>query len=390
MALELDDQLGEAYSALAGIKHTGNDFEGAEATYKRALELNPNYATAYRGYGDLLNANLGRPKEALTLYRKAVELDPLSAVAAVGLGGCLVTLGQFEEGLVWFKRAIELDPDSSGGYRGISDFFHYVSGELDKAVVWSRKSISVDPGNTIYPAWLAWTYLDLGDLDRAEYWAERSVELGPEHFWPNVAMQLLHLYRGDEAAALEYGRKAFAVYPFDWPVLFLLRDHALRAGRYTEVRALYETTHPYFLNTDDPELRLDNYWAAINLALALVKTGEQQRADLLLDRSFQFIETLPRLGPGGHWFADVQIYALQGEKQKALSALRQAIDEGWRTFWWYLLKHDPSLESLHDEPEFQAMVAEIEADMAEQLARVREMERNGELEPIPEVSATTQ
>ncbi len=48
------------------------------------------------------------------------------------------------------------------------------------------------------------------------------------------------------------------------------------------------------------------------------------------------------------------------------------------------------LESLHDEPEFQAMVAEIEADMAAQLARVREMERNGELEPIPEISATTQ
>jgi glucan phosphorylase len=86
----------------------------------------------------------------------------------------------------------------------------------------------------------------------------------------------------------------------------------------------------------------------------------------------------------------VQIYALQGDKQKALSALQQAIDEGWRNSWWYDLKQDPTLESLHDEPEFQAMVAEIEADMAAQLARVREMERNGELEPIPEVSATTQ
>ncbi len=70
-----------------------------------------------------------------------------------------------------------------------------------------------------------------------------------------------------------------------------------------------------------------------------------------------------------------------------MAALRQAIDEGWRTFWWYFLKHDPNLESLHDEPEYQAMVAEIEADMAVQLARVREMERNGELEPIPELAA---
>ena len=51
--------------------------------------------------------------------------------------------------------------------------------------------------------------------------------------------------------------------------------------------------------------------------------------------------------------------------------------------WWYFLKFDPTLESLHDEPEYQAIVAEIEADMAAQLARVREMERNGELEPIP-------
>jgi hypothetical protein len=51
------------------------------------------------------------------------------------------------------------------------------------------------------------------------------------------------------------------------------------------------------------------------------------------------------------------------------------------------LKYEPDLVSLHEEPEYQAMVAEIEADMAAQLERVREMERNGELEPIPEVSA---
>jgi hypothetical protein len=53
-------------------------------------------------------------------------------------------------------------------------------------------------------------------------------------------------------------------------------------------------------------------------------------------------------------------------------------------------RNTADLESLHDEPEYQAMVAEIEADMAAQLARVREMERNGELEPIPDVSAVAQ
>jgi hypothetical protein len=58
--------------------------------------------------------------------------------------------------------------------------------------------------------------------------------------------------------------------------------------------------------------------------------------------------------------------------------------------WRLQLLYNSNLEFIHDIPEFAANVAEIEADMAAQLARVREMERNGELEPIPEVSATIQ
>ncbi len=49
------------------------------------------------------------------------------------------------------------------------------------------------------------------------------------------------------------------------------------------------------------------------------------------------------------------------------------------------LGHDLSLESIRDEPEYQTMVEEIEADMAAQLQRVRAMEANGELEPIPDI-----
>jgi tetratricopeptide (TPR) repeat protein len=262
-----------------------------------------------------------------------------------------------------------------------------VLGYLDEAVVWYAKGISLDPGNPRKSALLGLLFLDLGDRGKAEYWIERSIELGPGSFWPNLATHVLHLYRGDEAAALDYARRVLALNPL-W-VPFLLRDHELRAGRYSEARALYEESYPELLNEGDPMVAGSNWGAAIDLALVLSRTGEQEHADLLLNRSLQHIQTLPRLSQYGYGIADVRIYALQGEKRKALVALQRAIDEGWREFWWYYLKYDPILESLHDEPEFQAMVAEIEADMAAQLARVREMERNGELEPIPEVSATT-
>ncbi len=209
--------------------------------------------------------------------------------------------------------------------------------------------------------------------------------MAPESSFPNRTMQFLHLYLGDEAAALDYARRVFALNPRFVPGL--LRDHELRAGRYSEARALYEKGYPELLTEGDPTIDGSNWGKAIDLALVLSKTGEQEHADLLLDRSFQHIQTLPRLVLPSYEIPDVQIYALKGDKQKALSALRQAIDEGWRRYWWYYLKQEPTLESLHDEPEYQAMVAEIEADLAEQLARVREMERNGELEPIPELAA---
>ena len=135
---------------------------------------------------------------------------------------------------------------------------------------------------------------------------------------PILPCTLLHLYRGDEAAALDYARRAFA-FKSALRAWTLLRDHELRAGRYSEARALYEERHPELLNEGDPTVDGSNWGAAIGLALVLSKTGEQERADLLLNRSLQHIQTLPRLGAEwGYRISDVQIYALQGEKTEGV------------------------------------------------------------------------
>ena len=94
----------------------------------------------------------------------------------------------------------------------------------------------------------------------------------------------------------------------------------------------------------------------------------------------------------GRWAALgglARIAAASGEPLVARGLFRQAIDAGWRVGWRRWLKHKPDLEPLHDEPEFQAIVAEIEADMAEQLERVRQMERDGVPEPVLDLSAAT-
>jgi len=383
-ALALDDQLGEAYNALSGIRVSRNDYEDAEAAAQRALELNPGYARAYFYYGILLmRRNLDRPAEALPLLRKAVELDPLSTETIMDLGRVLLDLNRAGDSAAWFQRALEVDPSSPVGHRGLG-FYHMFLGQLDEACRWFAKGAALDPGDPSITARLGLIFLDLGDLERADYWSRRSLQFGPEVFWPNIAAYLLDAYQGNEAAGLSHARKAYARWPLARPALSLLRDHEIAAGRYAAARALYEATYPELLE-DDPEVMGRNWQAAIDLALILQKTGEAKRADRLLQRSLEHLQTLPPRGANAE-IAEVQIYALRGDPNKALSALRQAIDQGWRSRWWYSLRHDPNLASLHAEPAYQAMLAEIEADMATQLARVREMEQDGELEQIPAIA----
>jgi TPR repeat protein len=307
------------------------------------------------------------------------------------VGNELNALGRFDEGLSWYKKSFQINPDYPYNLFNIAFHYRLVSREYGEAIRWYGKAIASDPGDPYTPAALGGLYMELGDSDNASYWIQRSIETHPESFASNNLMQLLYLYQRDEIAGLEYGRKAFAIDGgSSWSLapVILLGDREVRASRYSKARDLYAQGFPELLSEDDPKVTYRNYHAAINLALVLSNTDEQERADLLLDRSFQQIQTVPRLCFYGYGIADVQIHALKGDKQRALAALRQAIDEGWRTYWWYYLKYDPILESLHDEPEFQAMVAEIAADMAAQLARVREMEKNGELAPIPEVATT--
>jgi tetratricopeptide (TPR) repeat protein len=262
-------------------------------------------------------------------------------------------------------------------------------------VRWASQAVSLDSGNPDYTSFLGLLYLDLGDVARAEYWLKQSIAIGAARTSPNVGMALLHTYRGEDDQALEYAHRAVQTVPgqtydplYQQAALTLIRNAKLKADRAAEARTLYQTHYPRLLNDDEAAINRNNVISAINLALVLTRTGEQDRADDLLDRSLAFVPRthwLLGLYPGGG-ITDVQVYALQSKSDAALAALRQAIDEGWRLFWWYHAEHDPNLDSIRDEPEFQAMMDEIRTDMAAQLERVLEMERNGELAAVPEIS----
>jgi TolB-like protein len=85
-ALELDDRSGEAHTSLAALQEFKKEFIDSEQTYKRALELNPNYSRAYHWFGEFLKNNLDRIDESAVLMSKAAELDPMSPTININLG----------------------------------------------------------------------------------------------------------------------------------------------------------------------------------------------------------------------------------------------------------------------------------------------------------------
>jgi hypothetical protein len=133
-----------------------------------------------------------------------------------------------------------------------------------------------------------------------------------------------------------------------------------------------------------PSVNEDNLEFAIDVALVLLRIGQRDRAEQLLDRSLDII--LKATSQSDSYVFGIQrvlIYALRGNTEAALDTLRQTIDGGWREIWWMYLEIDPSLDSIRDEPEYQAMLQEVRDDMAVQRGRLEEWAATGQLEPIP-------
>ncbi|MFZ3214208.1 MAG: tetratricopeptide repeat protein [Terriglobales bacterium] len=110
-ALALDANLAGAHAAMGGIQMSYDwDWAGADASYQRALALEPGNARFLR-HAAVLAKTLGRLDEALAQERRAVELDPLSVAAHHALGGCAYYAGRLEEAAAALKKAIELNPE---------------------------------------------------------------------------------------------------------------------------------------------------------------------------------------------------------------------------------------------------------------------------------------
>jgi eukaryotic-like serine/threonine-protein kinase len=164
-ALSLDPNLTTAYTALASIKATYDwDFAGAEAQYKRAIEIGPNNSEARYSYGNFLVA-MGRSEEALAEYRYAQQFDPLSQNIATNIGWALYIAGRYDEAAMQIKQVIERDPGFSRAYLNLGEI-QQEQGKYSEAIASIQKAGELS-GDPITKMALGHVYADSGQKAEA-------------------------------------------------------------------------------------------------------------------------------------------------------------------------------------------------------------------------------
>jgi TolB-like protein/DNA-binding winged helix-turn-helix (wHTH) protein/Tfp pilus assembly protein PilF len=218
-ALELDSALGEAHNSLAFVLDGFDwDFDAAGKEFRRAIELNPGYATAHHWYAWHLSL-LGRYDEAIAEMRKAENLDPLSLIINADLAELLVLAHSYDESIQQSRKTIEMDPNFALAHNQLAQAYlqkHMYAeavAELQKAVQLSTGSptcianlarayvlsgkrseaekLLSDLRKRSNPGYsnaseIAMIYASLGDTDQAMNWLEKGFE---ERFNPGVLLR---------------------------------------------------------------------------------------------------------------------------------------------------------------------------------------------------------
>jgi serine/threonine-protein kinase len=166
-ALALDNTLAEAHASMAMVAFWYDwDKERAEEEFKKALDLNPNYATAHHWYAWYLAA-LGRSSEALREISKARELEPLSLIINTEFGAILYFTGQYEEEIQHYRQALEMDPNFALAHLHLG--FAYLSdGNHDDALRELTTAVKLSNANPTMIAALGSAYAEAGKLQEAE------------------------------------------------------------------------------------------------------------------------------------------------------------------------------------------------------------------------------
>ena len=286
------------------------DYRKAITYFDQALQLDPNYALAYAErsevwtmIGDLTGERATAYPKARSDAEKAVEIAPALAEAHAALGWVrFFGEWKFAEGLSELNRAKELSPANPTANDLLARVIVYL-GRIDEAERQARQAVELDPLSVATQFNLARVLFIAGKLDEADAVGRKVAELQPSASSNHRWQVLVAVQRGDGEAALR-----------------------------------------------EAQSEPDDGFRPFELALAHYVRGDRKAADAAL-------ADLVATGRNGLAYQIAQVYAVRGQTDKAFEWLQISFDN--HDGGTLSLAVDPLLRSLHDDPRYKNLLAEL-------------------------------
>lgn len=206
-ALKIDPDLAEGHASLAyALLSYDWDLPGAEKEFRRAIELNPGYATAHHWYSHYYLA-AGKLDQALAEMNKAQELDPLSLVINVGVGWCYYYSRQYDRAIDVYRRTLELEPNFALAHQTLGMAYEQ-KGLYQQAIAEFTKAVSLSGASASTVAGLGHAYAAAGQRAKAEEQLARLREISRQKYVPALYFASLYAGLGDRDQSIEWLRKA--------------------------------------------------------------------------------------------------------------------------------------------------------------------------------------
>ena len=366
-ALEIDPGLGEAYVSLGELHDARGEYEEMEVAFRKAIELSPNYATAYQWYGNNLGGGgLSRTQERTDLLRKAAELDPRSAIIGINLAGKFATQGLYSRAEQQYKKVIELNPDFPTTYTTLALFYGLRLGRFDLAIQNTLKALKIDPGTPLTPLSMAMLSLEIGDDAMANQYRQMIADISDQSWHLGWADVLINAADGN----MDGFREAW-----NWT-----SSRVSNRPSFSHFAALLELAHGdpaiarrIYLDAE-PDWIIPKAWGplvdrdpstACLVAWTLTHTGDEEVGTALLNQTLAFFDELPGLIEHADSRDPQFCYLMAGNTEKALATIETQLAHN-HLYGWKIQDQLPMYEQIRFEPRYQAAMAERDRRIAEQ------------------------
>jgi TolB-like protein/Tfp pilus assembly protein PilF len=208
-AMEIDDRIAEAHASLAFVKFYHDwEWAAAESEFRRAIQLNPGYATAHHWYAEYLVA-MGQPELCIAEFKRAHELDPLSLIINAGIGWAYFYARHYDSAIEQCQKIVEMDPSFIPARLFLGQAFQQKA-MYDEAIAEFRQTLNQSCGATEIMAELGHAYAVAGRNDEARQVLSELLELSERRHVSPYGIAIVQLGLRDTDQAFAWLEKAYA------------------------------------------------------------------------------------------------------------------------------------------------------------------------------------